>query len=158
MYPDGFRYQVTENQLTHLMEGQARPGHFTGMLTVVLKLLLLIRPTRAYFGAKDYQQYLLIRDMALALFIDTDIIACETLREADGLAMSSRNQRLTEQQRQLAPALFTALQTTGPMAPLQAQLEQQGFVVDYLEEHHGRRFVAAKLGDVRLIDNLMSEE
>ncbi|OEH46993.1 Pantothenate synthetase [Legionella parisiensis] len=93
IYADGYNYQVHEHQLCQLMEGAHRPGHFNGVLTVVMKLLNLVKPHRAYFGEKDYQQYSLIHGMAKAFFMDTEIKACPTIREASGLAYSSRNNR-----------------------------------------------------------------
>ncbi|MEE4281550.1 MAG: pantoate--beta-alanine ligase, partial [Pseudomonadales bacterium] len=94
LYADGFRYQVTETQFSEKLCGRNRPGHFTGVLTVVMKLLNIVSPQRAYFGKKDYQQYLLVRDMAQVFFMPVDIIGCDTVREIDGLAMSSRNLNL----------------------------------------------------------------
>jgi pantoate--beta-alanine ligase len=124
------------------------------MLTVVLKLLLLVRARQAYFGEKDYQQLALIRGMKTAFFIDTEIVACKTVRNEFGLPHSSRNNRLTPEQYQHArhfPAIFHAAHSPEEM---KRQLLAQGFMVDYIEEHHGRRFAAVKLGEVRLIDNV----
>ena len=84
MYPDDFRYQVDENQLSRELCGAHRAGHFTGVLTVVMKLLNIVRPTRAYFGEKDYQQYLLIRDMCTAFFVPVDIVPCGSKRPGSG--------------------------------------------------------------------------
>ena len=81
MYPDGFRYQVEETQFSHRLCGAHRTGHFTGVLTVVMKLLNIVRPQRAYFGEKDFQQYKLIESMADAFFLDVEIVACQTVRE-----------------------------------------------------------------------------
>jgi len=94
LYADGYRYRLDEMTFSRTLCGAHRPGHFAGVLTVVMKLLNLVRATRAYFGEKDYQQYLLIRDMCAAFFLDTEIVPCATLREPDGLAMSSRNMLL----------------------------------------------------------------
>jgi pantoate--beta-alanine ligase len=149
LYPDNYRYRISEQAFSTMLCGAHRPGHFDGVLTVVMKLLQLARPTRAYFGEKDYQQFCLIRDMAAAFFMDAQIIPCPTLREEDGLAMSSRNRLLSEQERQNAPLLYQALQTNSP-----ALLEQAGFVIDYFAEHEGRRYAAATLGTTRLIDNV----
>ena len=99
IYADGYRYQMDENIYSNQMEGLHRPGHFKGVLTVVMKLLNLAKPNRAYFGEKDYMQLQLIRDMTTAFFMDIEIIGCPTVREASGLAYSSRNGRLTMEQR-----------------------------------------------------------
>lgn len=154
IYPDGYRYRVTETAESDGLCGAFRPGHFDGVLTVVLKLLNLVRPDRAYFGEKDYQQYRLIKGMAEAFFLDCEIIPCPTLREADGLAMSSRNLLLGQKHRALAPALYRALSSAGSPAAAKRRLEQLGFRPDYVEERWGRRFAAARLGKVRLIDNV----
>ena len=149
LYPDGYRYRVIENAFSKELCGKHRPGHFDGVLTVVLKLLQLAKAKNAYFGEKDFQQLRLVRDMAETFFIDTDIVPCPTLREPDGLAMSSRNRRLNAEERAKASLLYQAL-----LANDRALLEREGFAVDYLEEHDGRRYVAASLGAVRLIDNV----
>lgn len=154
LYPDDYAYQLNETQHSQKMEGVSRPGHFTGMLTIVLKLLLLVRAQRAYFGEKDYQQLALVREMTKAFFIDTKIVSCPTIRNDFGLPHSSRNNRLTSGQYQQArhfPAIFHA-----PLSceEIKKRLIAQGFVVDYIEEHDGRRFAAVRLGEVRLIDNI----
>lgn len=152
MYPLGRRFRVEEEGITGVMEGAWRPGFFSGVMTVVLKLLNLARADRAYFGEKDYQQLKVITEMARDFFIPTEIVACPTVREASGLAESSRNELLSNEGRKQASALFRALAA----APEQArwELETQGFLVDYVEEHWGRRFAAARLEGVRLIDNV----
>lgn len=155
MYADNYRYQVCENELSHLLEGMHRPGHFSGMLTMVMKLLQLIKPTRAYFGEKDFQQLQLIKEMVSAFFIDTEIIACPTMRDKNGLAMSSRNNRLTEQQYQLALNFPRLLRMQLPLPEIIDRLTNLGFTVDYIEEFQGRRFGAVSVGDVRLIDNFL---
>ena len=124
------------------------------MLTVVLKLLNLVKPDKAYFGEKDYQQYRLIKGMAAALFLDAEIVACPTLRDPDGLALSSRNLLLEPAHRELAPALYKALRSKASPAEIKRKLAELGFTPDYVEERWGRRFAAAKLGKVRLIDNV----
>ncbi len=154
MYADGYRFQLHESELTKILCGASRPGHFSGVLTVVLKLLQIVHPNRAYFGEKDYQQYLLIRDMAKAFFLPCEIVSQPTVREADGLAMSSRNVRLTPDQRRKAPLLYQLLRSSKPPIAMRAELEEAGFQIDYLEERFGRRFAAVFLGDVRLIDNV----
>lgn len=154
IYSDDYRFQIQENRLSKILCGATRPGHFDGVLTVVMKLLTITRPHRAYFGEKDYQQFLLIRDMAKAFFLSTEIVSMPTVREPDGLAMSSRNVRLTSEQRRLAPMLYRELKSGKPLPEVRAALEAAGFGVDYVEQHLNRRFVAAFLGDVRLIDNV----
>ncbi|OIO04975.1 MAG: pantoate--beta-alanine ligase [Elusimicrobia bacterium CG_4_10_14_0_2_um_filter_56_8] len=154
MYPDGYRYRLSENSDSKVLCGAHRPGHFEGVLTVVLKLLNLVRADKAYFGEKDYQQFHLVREMAEAFFTGTKIIPCPTLREADGLAMSSRNLLLTTEERQLAPALYKALRSSARPEEINRQLSELGFEPEYIEERWGRRFAAAKLGKVRLIDNV----
>jgi len=158
LYPDGYRYRVQETEFSARLCGEHRPGHFDGVLTVVMKLLNLVRPTRAYFGEKDYQQYLLIRDMAAAFFLDVDIVPCATVRAADGLALSSRNALLDDAGRRLAPLLNATLRQPVDDKTVIARLTGAGFEVDYVESHDGRRFAAAtvRCGDreVRLIDNV----
>ena len=154
MYPDGYAYRVTETADSGALCGAWRPGHFDGVLTVVLKLLNLARASRAYFGEKDFQQYKLISGMAEAFFLDTEIVPCPTLRESDGLAMSSRNLLLTPEHRALAPALNMLLRSKAAPAVIKRKLAALGFKADYVEERWGRRFAAAKLGKVRLIDNV----
>ncbi|MFP4335170.1 MAG: pantoate--beta-alanine ligase [Wenzhouxiangella sp.] len=156
LYPDGYRYRVTETRFACTLEGAHRPGHFDGVLTVVLKLLNIFRPGRAYFGEKDWQQLQLVRDMVAAFFLDTRIVACPTVREDDGLALSSRNERLAPDQRQLAPLLYRALGSAKSEAEITRDLECAGFVVDYIERCAGRRLGAVRLGAVRLIDNVES--
>lgn len=153
MYSEGYRYQVQETEFCQLMEGKHRPGHFTGVLTVVMKLFNLIRPLRAYFGEKDYQQYLLIRDMAAAFFMGIEIKACPTIREASGLAYSSRNNRLTASESLEADRFARIFHQKKDRELLLAELQNQGIEVEYLEDYEGRRFVAVLLGDIRLIDN-----
>lgn len=154
LYPDGYRYRVSESELSRRFCGVHRPGHFDGVLTVVMKLFNLVRPARAYFGEKDFQQLQLIRGMADAFFMDVEIVGCPTVREADGLAMSSRNLRLGPGQRRLAPHLHRVLNESARPDDARRELERLGFEVDYVEEFDGRRLAAARLGDVRLIDNV----
>jgi len=153
MYPDEYRYRVSESRESRILEGLFRPGHFEGVLTVVLKLLNIVRPTRAYFGEKDWQQLKLIQGMAKALFLDTEIIACPTIREKDGLAISSRNKLLDRNERGRAAEFHHILsEKTAPEAK-SAALAGAGFKVDYVEERQGRVLGAVRLGKVRLIDN-----
>ena len=158
IYADGYRYQVEESELSRELCGAHRPGHFTGVLTVVMKLLNLVKPKRAYFGEKDFQQCLLIRGMVSAFFMDVDIVACATVREDDGLAMSSRNALLTDEGRQLASRLNRVLRSAGADATVAEELESLGFAVDYVVSRFGRRFAAVSVpgrhSAVRLIDNV----
>jgi pantoate--beta-alanine ligase len=158
LYADGYRFRIDEHDLSRVLCGAHRPGHFTGVLTVVMKLLNLVRPDRAYFGEKDYQQYQLIRDMAAAFFLDAEIVPCPTVREADGLALSSRNALLDEAGRRLAPRFHALLTADVADAEVVAGLAAVGFEVDYVETRNGRRFgavvVACADRNVRLIDNV----
>ncbi len=154
MYPDQYHYQVTEKTFSKILCGEHRPGHFEGMLTVVMKLLNIASADRAYFGEKDYQQLKLVQGMAEAFFLKTKIIGCATLREKDGLAMSSRNLRLTPSERTLAPELYRVMMTEKSLSIAQEILTNKGFKVEYLVDEGGRRFAAAHLGSVRLIDNI----
>lgn len=154
IYPDNFTYKVTEHSLGLVMEGTGRPGHFDGVLTVVMKLLNIIRPTRSYFGEKDYQQFLLVKKMAAAFFMNVEIIPCTTIRDTNGLALSSRNVLLSREDRERAP-LFSRLLKSGKSAgQIKAELEQAGFTVDYITDYEGRRYGAVYVGGVRLIDNV----
>jgi len=154
LYPDDYRYRVTENALSARWEGAQRPGHFDGVLTVVLKLLNLVRAHRAYFGEKDWQQLELIRGMAQALFLPTEIVPCATIREADGVAMSSRNRRLSRAGRARAALFPAALRGFSHPGAAADALRNAGFGVDYVEDHAGVRLGAVRLEGVRLIDNV----
>ncbi len=113
MYPDGFATWVEVQGLTDHLCGASRPGHFRGVCTVVAKLFAICTPDRAYFGEKDFQQLAVIRRMTRDLDLPVQIVGCPTVREADGLALSSRNTRLTKIEREQAPVLFAALQEAG---------------------------------------------
>lgn len=154
LYADGYHYRVQENLLSRQLCGAHRPGHFDGVLTVVMKLLQIAGADRAYFGEKDYQQFLLIREMARAFFIPTQIVPCPTVRDSDGLALSSRNTRLNEAERKEAAEFPRLLHSGRPTEEVASLLRQKGFDVDYVEDRDGRRFGAVRLGTVRLIDNV----
>jgi pantoate--beta-alanine ligase len=175
MYPDGPRTTVHPGPLGAQLEGASRPGHFAGMLTVVLKLLLIVRPDRAFFGEKDYQQLALIRQMVDDLNVEVRVVGVPIVRESDGLAMSSRNRYLTAEEREQAGALSAALlagmygAAGGADAALDAARavldEVPAFDVDYLEVRGpqlepapaygpARLLVAARLGTTRLLDNI----
>jgi len=179
VYAEGFCTSVSVAGLTDCLCGAARPGHMTGVTTVVAKLLLRVLPDAAYFGEKDYQQLLAVQRMALDLDMPLRVIAVPTLREADGLALSSRNLKLDPEQRAIAPQLYRCLSELaaalaggrpvgGSLAAVQTRLLKAGFSkIDYLELRAegtlapleaatvpARLFVAAWLGPVRLIDNV----
>lgn len=154
LYPDGYRYRVTENVLSRRWEGVHRPGHFDGVLTVVLKLFNLVQPKRAYFGEKDWQQLQLVRGMVESLLLPIEVIACPTVRDPDGVAMSSRNARLSVEARAQAAAFPAALKAAPNAAAATAALTAKGFLVDYVDDTEGRRLGAVRLEGVRLIDNV----
>ena len=158
VYADNYRFRVDELGFSQTLCGAHRPGHFTGVLTVVLKLLNIVQPQRAYFGEKDYQQLSLIADMAKAFFLPVEIIPVATVRDADGLALSSRNSRLTPQARCLAPTFSRLLRAEAPDQTIHDELVRAGFTVDYVETDAGRRFGAVLMDcgthSVRLIDNV----
>jgi pantoate--beta-alanine ligase len=178
MYPDGPRTTVYPGPLGTQLEGAARPTHFAGMLTVVLKLLQIVAPDRVFFGEKDYQQLVVVRQMVADLNVDVQVVGVPIVREADGLAMSSRNRYLNAAQRELAGILSAALLAGKYAAPggadaaLQAARavlsEVPAVDVDYLEVRDsalgpdpaggaGRLLVAARLGKTRLLDNVAIE-
>jgi pantoate--beta-alanine ligase len=160
--------RVSAGPLGDVFEGASRPGHFDGVVTVVLKLLNLVRPDVAYFGQKDAQQLACIRRMVEDLDVPVEVVAVPTVRDADGLALSSRNEYLTEQQRRSALVLSRALATraVGPGRALVAG--EPGVELDYFERVDPDTFavtadgallvVAARVGTTRLIDNLLLEE
>jgi pantoate--beta-alanine ligase len=178
MYPDGLRTTVHPGPLAAELEGGSRPTHFTGVLTVVLKLLQIVRPDRVFFGEKDYQQLVLIRQMVADLNLDVAVVGVPTVREVDGLAMSSRNRYLDPVQRELAGTLSAALVAAAHAASAGAQAAldtarsvlgaARAIEVDYLElrdaelgplqaDRPGRLLVAARLGSTRLLDNIAIE-
>ncbi|UYP19372.1 pantoate--beta-alanine ligase [Rhodococcus sp. Z13] len=175
MYPNGPRTTIHPGPVGSELEGASRPGHFAGMLTVVAKLFNIVAPNTAFFGEKDYQQLVLIRQMVADLNLDIRIVGVPTVREQDGLALSSRNRYLDPEQREIATTLSAALvagahaAAGGPEAILTAAREVLGqnpqLEVDYLEVRgadlgpapergDGRLLVAARLGSTRLIDNV----
>jgi pantoate--beta-alanine ligase len=180
MYPEGFASRIVPGgPAVAGLEDKFRPHFFGGVCTVVAKLLLQVAPDFATFGEKDYQQLMVVTAMARDLDIPTRIIGLPTVREKDGLALSSRNAYLSADQRRTAPALYRVLQEcaaqlkTGQslaetLSEGEAKIERAGFSVDYLEARHAgtlgkiettagrpvRLLVAAKLGRTRLIDNI----
>ena len=154
LYPDGYRYRVSETERSGTLEGAHRPGHFDGVLTVVLKLLQIAQADRAYFGEKDWQQLHLVRGLAEAFLLPTRIIGCPTVREADGLAISSRNRRLDPNDRERAAEFHRTLSSAATADGAARALERAGFTVDYVEDDASRRVGAVRIGGVRLIDNV----
>jgi len=158
LYPPGYQTWVDVEELSRPLEGEFRPGHFRGVATVCLKLFNIVRPDRAYFGQKDAQQVAVIEKMVQDLNLRIEIRVCPTVREADGLAVSSRNAYLSLEERQRAHALPRALSTRDPEA---ARAALAGLDVDYVEvaELNGRRVLAAavRVGSTRLIDNVPLE-
>ncbi|EAQ02643.1 pantoate--beta-alanine ligase [Pseudooceanicola batsensis HTCC2597] len=179
MYPEGFATTVSVTGVSEGLCGGARPGHFDGVATVVTKLFLQTDADRAYFGEKDYQQLQVVTRLAEDLDLKTEIVGCPTIREEDGLAMSSRNLRLAKGPREIAPVIAQVLddaarvisrggQVAQALDNARAALLSAGFdTIDYLElrsdpdlklmtraDRPGRLFLAAWLDGVRLIDNV----
>jgi pantoate--beta-alanine ligase len=162
MYPAGFSTRVDVGAVGEHFEGAARPGHFAGVATVVLKLLHLVAPDRAYFGQKDAQQLAVVRRMVRDLDMPVDIRAVPTVREADGLALSSRNVYLDEAQRRRAASLHRAL-AAGDRSLVEGEVEYFDVVdpetFEPAEPRAGAlRVAAARFGETRLIDNILLEE
>lgn len=157
LYPEGFETWVDVERLGSILEGRSRPGHFRGVATICLKLFNLVRPDRAYFGQKDAQQSAVVRRMIRDLNVPVEIRVLPTVRDADGLALSSRNSRLSAEERELALALPRAL-ATRDLARARELLD--GLEVDYLEvaDFEPRVLAAAvRVGGTRLIDNVVLE-
>ena len=157
LYPPGFQTWVDVVQLGAVLEGRHRPGHFRGVATVCLKLFNLVRPERAYFGQKDAQQVAVVRRMVRDLAVDVEIRVVPTVRDADGLALSSRNYYLSPEERRRALALPRALATRDPD---RARKLLDGLEVDYVEvaDFEPRVLAAAvRVGKTRLIDNVVLE-
>jgi pantoate--beta-alanine ligase len=181
MYPAGYETYIYNEKRSDILCGHFRPGHFQGVLTVVCKLFHIVEADFALFGKKDYQQFTLLKKMAQDLCFPIEVIGCPTLRDPDGLAMSSRNLRLTPEERKLAPELHRAMQMvnealkggeTQHKVLLEIFAEQMkqfpAFRVEYAEirgasdladcgeaiDRPAVLLVAAHLGSVRLIDNL----
>ena len=181
IYPPAFKTRVDPGPLAEVLEGKSRPGHFAGVLTVVLKLFNLTQPKRAYFGQKDFQQVVLVRQLVRDFALPVRIVAVPTVRHPDGLAMSSRNAYLDPGARQIAPRVYQAITdaaeafTHGEMDPDRLELVARerleaapGLAVDYVavvDQATLRRperaipgsvlAVAVKLGRIRLIDNVV---
>ena len=184
IYPPGFRTAVAVEGLGDVLEGRVRPGHFRGVTTVVLKLFEIAQPRLAFFGRKDAQQARIIRQMAVDLNLDAEIVVCPIVREADGLALSSRNAYLKGAERQAATALYRSLDAARDeiakgerdaahlIATMRGVLDAEpGVALDYAEIVDGDTFepvvslrktcyalVAARVGATRLIDNALIEQ
>ncbi len=184
LYPDGFQTTIELGEISRCWEGASRPGHFQGVATIVAKLLQIVRPDRLYLGQKDYQQVCVIRRMITDLHFETNVRALPIMREKDGLAMSSRNRRLSADERAVAPILHQALRQAekqvrhgerNAVTILQAVTETlksiQRMTVEYVAlcdpsslealdrlEKEGVLLVAVQLGPVRLIDNVLLKE
>ena len=180
MYPNKVEDHYDFGDLERVMEGACRPGHFNGVAIVVRKLFEIVTPNRAYFGEKDFQQLAIINKMVSNLNMNLEIVPCPIIREHDGLAMSSRNVRLNEAERAIAPKIFATLNDSitkkDVMSPVEMKnyalkkyAEIKEFDVEYVEItdeinlksienwdecDHARIFVALQLGPVRLIDNV----
>jgi pantoate--beta-alanine ligase len=157
MYPPGFQTWVDVEDLGRGLEGEFRPGHFRGVATVCLKLFNLVRPTRAYFGQKDAQQAAVIRQMVHDLAVPVEIRVLPTVRDRDGLALSSRNAYLSPEDRDRALALPRALATKDPV---KARELLRDLEVDYVEVADFKPKVlaaAVRVGSTRLIDNVVLE-
>ncbi len=183
VYPDGFRTYVNVEGISERLEGGSRPGHFRGVSTVVLKLFEIVQPHFAYFGRKDAQQVRIISEMARDLNLDTEIVVCPVIREADGLALSSRNAYLSAEERKASTALHRALVAArdelsrGVRDAMQLQTAMRRILeaeplasVDYAEIVSADTFepvvrvarpcyavLAVFIGKIRLIDNLLIE-
>ncbi|MGD0779781.1 MAG: pantoate--beta-alanine ligase [Dehalococcoidales bacterium] len=183
MYPDGYATYVLVQGITEVLEGAVRPGHFNGVSTVVNKLFNIVEPTRAYFGQKDAQQVAVIQKMVKDLNMNVEVVAYPTVREADGLAMSSRNTYLTPEQRRAAPVLYHALLLAKELAikgewdagvlrrEMEELIKKEPLAnIDYisvadnetLKEIHRLKYpalvsMAVKFGKTRLIDNIVLE-
>lgn len=161
IYPPGHRTAVLVEGLSESLCGRHRPGHFRGVATIVAKLFNLVGPDRAYFGQKDYQQAVLLRRMALDLDCGLELVICPTVREPDGLALSSRNAYLTPEERRAAPALHAALAGARERAGsrlhsgedlaryVREELSSTPFRIQYIE--------AVSAADLQLIDSLQGE-
>lgn len=154
LYPNGMKMKITESDLSQRLCGSSRPGHFDGVLTVVMKLFQLTKPQKAFFGEKDFQQLQLIQKMANEFFLDIKIVPVPTLRENSGLALSSRNLRLSLKEKEKASFFYKTLQESSTAEEARKKLSDLDFKVDYVEDVEKRRFGAVWLGSVRLIDNV----
>ena len=181
MYPEGYKTYVVVEEITEVLCGKFRPSHFKGVATVVTKLFNIVKPDKAYFGQKDAQQAIIIKQMVKDLNMDVEIIVCPIIREKDGLAMSSRNIYLSEKERKIAPMLYQSLLKIKDLYEKGEKrcdflvkealkfLEKEPLIkVEYLEIRDSETLeelkiakskalvaIAAKIGKARLIDNIL---
>lgn len=182
MYPERFLTNVEVGKISERLCGAFRPGHFRGVATVVAKLLNIVKPTRTYFGQKDYQQSIIIRQLVRDLDMDVDIVVCPTVREPDGLAMSSRNAYLDKAQRKAATAIYRCLKEASDLIKsgiiegnyikdfMRDRLLKESLIsqIDYAGVYEPETFdeipklegdvliaVAVRIGETRLIDNVL---
>jgi pantoate--beta-alanine ligase len=182
MYPDEFLTRIEVGKISERLCGLSRPGHFAGVATVVAKLFHIIKPARAYFGQKDYQQGIIIKKMVKDLNMDVDVVICPTIREKDGLAMSSRNRYLTEARREASLVLYRSLRETAALLRsgiinimhlremMHDMIRREPAVskIDYIGIYHPETLEelsdireemllagAVWIGDTRLIDNML---
>ncbi|NCN28518.1 pantoate--beta-alanine ligase [bacterium] len=154
IYFDDFRFKAIEEDYSLKLCGKNRPGHFTGVLTVLLKLFNLTKAQKVFMGEKDYQQFQLVRDFTQAIFMDIEIIPVSTVRESTGLAMSSRNMRLSATGRKTADQFAQIFSDdTLTIEKMKSKILALGIEIDYLENLNGRRFAAVIVDGIRLIDN-----
>ena len=154
MYPDDYKYKVTESSFSKILCGAHRPGHFDGVLSIVMKLFNIVKPAKAYFGEKDYQQLKLIQGMVESLFMNIEIVPVPIVRDEKGLALSSRNFRLSSEGILKAQNFAKILKQDNTLEEAKNEMAKQHIEVEYLEEHFGRRFAAVHIEGVRLIDNI----
>ncbi len=160
MYPPGFQTWVEVTELGSILEGKFRPGHFRGVATIVVKLLNIVRPSHAYFGQKDAQQAALVRRLIQDLAFEVELRVLPTVRDTDGLALSSRNVLLSPEERERAVALPRALATKDVDAARALLAQSNGLAVDYVEVASFDPPVlagAVRVGSTRLIDNVVLE-
>jgi pantoate--beta-alanine ligase len=160
MYPPGYQTWVEVTELGSALEGEHRPGHFRGVATVCLKLFTIVRPALAFYGQKDAQQVEVLRRMIADLHVELELVVVPTVRDPDGLALSSRNTRLSPEERARALALPRAL-ATRDAETARAILEAAGLEVDYVEVapfDPPTLAAAVRVGSTRLIDNVPLEE
>ena len=154
IYPKGYATIIHVEDESQGLEGDFRPHHFDGVATVVNILFNQVRPNVAVFGEKDWQQLMVIKRMVRDLDREVEILTGPTLRERDGLAMSSRNRYLSPEERALAPKIYELMTTLKDPAKTEEELTKLGFKVDYVAKRWGRILAAARIGNTRLIDNI----
>jgi pantoate--beta-alanine ligase len=154
IYPHNNDISLAEQKESQRLEGKSRPGHFNGMLTVVLKLFLIAQPSRAYFGMKDFQQFFLVKKLIESFHLDIELLGLETVREESGLPLSSRNQRLSKERLRDAAKVSDALNEGLNKEDLRRICEQHRIELLYDEEYMSHRHIAFLVDNVRLIDHV----